>query len=268
MKYFVVSDTHSYYTILKATLDQKGFSPDKDHVLVLLGDAFDRGDGTADLAEFLLSLHDRGKLIYIRGNHEDLLVKALWQLARGADPLDIALSYHATNGTWQTLLDLAGLTESQAIAYPQTLIANVMASRVYRDLLPSCANYFELGRYVFVHGYIPCTITESESGTTYAYNPNWRDASPSEWADAHWYKGVEIAVEHGIWEPDQVIVCGHWHASAFHSKYEHRGSEGGPDADHSPYYNEQAGIIGIDGRTAISQSINCLVFDEGGNLLK
>ena len=63
-------------------------------------------------------------------------------------------------------------------------------------------------------------------------------------------------------------LCLNWLASAYHSKYERRGCEGGPDADYSPYYNEQAGVIGIDGRTVASHRINCLVFDEGGNLLK
>ena len=56
MKYFIVSDVHSYYSILKKTLDEKGFSPNEDHVLMVLGDAFDRGEETREMAEFLLSL--------------------------------------------------------------------------------------------------------------------------------------------------------------------------------------------------------------------
>ena len=75
MKYFIVSDVHSYYSILRRTLDEKGFFLNKDHVLVLLGDAFDRGEETRDTAEFLLSLYDQGKLIYVLGNHEELLAQ-------------------------------------------------------------------------------------------------------------------------------------------------------------------------------------------------
>ena len=120
---------------------------------------------------------------------------------------------------------------------------------------------------MFVHGYIPYIKKESEWGTAYLNDPNWRDASPAAWADARWYKGVEFAVEHGIREPGKTIVCGHWQTSAFHCKYERRGSEHGLDADYSPYYNEDAGVIGIDARTAVSQTVNCLVFDEGGNLI-
>ena len=100
---------HSYYTILKAALDQKGFLPNQDHTLVLLGDAFDRGPETIELANFLPSLYGQGQLVYIRGNHEDLLERCILQLARGDSPYGIASSYHATNGTWDTLLTLAGM---------------------------------------------------------------------------------------------------------------------------------------------------------------
>ena len=93
MKYFVVSAPHSYYTILKAALDPKGFSPNQDHTLVLLGDAFDRGPETIELANFLLSLYGQGLLVYIRGNHEDLLERCILQLARSDSPYGIASSY-------------------------------------------------------------------------------------------------------------------------------------------------------------------------------
>ena len=75
-RYFVVSDVHSFFCSLKEALDQKDFSMDNEkHILVLLGDAFDRGSETEALAEFLLSLYDKKRLIYIQGNHEELLMK-------------------------------------------------------------------------------------------------------------------------------------------------------------------------------------------------
>ena len=43
---------------------------------------------------------------------------------------------------------------------------------------------------------------------------------------------------------EKTILCGHWHCSYGHFKYEHRGSEFGPDADFSPYYGE--GVIALD----------------------
>ena len=261
MKYFVVSDVHSYYSILKRTLDEKGFSIDGDNALVLLGDAFDRGEETRETAEFLLSLYDREKLIYVLGNHEELLVQCLYQLAIGHDPRDIALSYHERNGTWKSLLALAEMTESEAIANPRALVEAVRETRVYRELLASCVDYFETDRFVFTHGFIPCTEIGVAPYVSYAYNPDWREASPEEWKRARWHNGVALAVEQYIREPHKTIVCGHWHTSEFHSKYEQKGSQWGEDADFSPFYSTSAGIIGIDACTAFSKTMNCLVYD-------
>ena len=45
-------------------------------------------------------------------------------------------------------------------------------------------------------------------------------------------------------DENKTIVCGHWNTSYGHSKYEHKGTEFGEDADFSPYYGP--GIIAID----------------------
>ena len=59
---------------------------------------------------------------------------------------------------------------------------------------------------------------------------------------------------------EKTIVCGHWHTSYGHSKYEHKGTEFGEDADFSPYYGP--GIIAIDACTAFSGKVNCLVIED------
>lgn len=45
-----------------------------------------------------------------------------------------------------------------------------------------------------------------------------------------------------------------------YSKYEHKGTEFGEDADFSPYYGP--GIIAIDACTAFSGKSNCLVIED------
>ena len=261
-QYYIVSDVHSHYTILKNTLEGKGFFEREDNVLVLLGDAFDRGSETAKLGEFLLSLHEQDRLIYILGNHEDLLARCLQQLARGVSPINIATSHHAQNGTWDTLLALADMSEAEAVAFPKDLVKRVMDSRVYRVLLPTCFDYFETEHYIFTHGYLPCTESGEPPNTTFCYREDWRKADTSSWYRARWMNGVRVAVENQLQIPNKTVVCGHWHTSAFHSEYAGRGSEWGEDADFSPYHNEQVGVIGIDACTAFSKTINCLVFNS------
>lgn len=229
---------------------------------MLLGDAFDRGEETQETAEFLLSLFDQRKLIYILGSHEELLVKCLQQLARGDDPINIAMSYNARNGTWQTLLDLAGMTLVEAVRNPQGLVSRAISSRVYKELIASCVDYYETNRFVFVHGFIPCHVQGIKPNTSYSFDENWRDASPESWKRGRWSNGAEIAVKHGIRVPNKTIVCGHWHASYAHCHLEGNGSEWGDDADFTPYYSKDGSIIAIDACAAFSQKINCLVYDS------
>ena len=56
------------------------------------------------------------------------------------------------------------------------------------------------------------------------------------------------------------LFADHWHTSYGHSKYEHKGTEFGEDADFSPYYGP--GIIAIDACTAFSGKGNCLVIED------
>ena len=270
-KYFIVSDTHSFYQPLMKALDDKGFSiNDPSHILILLGDAFDRGQDAQVLGELLLTLNDMNRLIFVKGNHESLLSRLLMQLARGDDPVDIAMSYHAINGTWQTALDLAQMKESEAIRFPQELVSRVMNSRVYRELLPSCIDFWELGnKYICTHGYIPCI----EHGIikpyiSYSYDENWRNASPERWDSARWYNSAELAVEKRIYVPDRTLIVGHIHASYFYSRYgENKSSEWGEDAIFNPYIAPDKSIICIDACTAFSNKINCIVIDEQGKLI-
>ena len=53
-KYFAVSDVHSFATELYKALSNKGFERDNpEHILIVCGDAFDRGQETLELFDFL-----------------------------------------------------------------------------------------------------------------------------------------------------------------------------------------------------------------------
>ena len=75
MKYYVVSDIHSYYDCLIDALTIAGFFNDKTpHQLIICGDLFDRGNQVIQLQEFILSLMNKNEVILIKGNHEELLM--------------------------------------------------------------------------------------------------------------------------------------------------------------------------------------------------
>ena len=109
MKYYAVADVHGFTTCLRQALEQAGFYEDTEpHKLIMCGDLLDRGTEANQLIEFMIELNQRGELIYILGNHEDLLTKAVHQVVRGgiyevASPM----SHHCLNGTWDTLLQIS-----------------------------------------------------------------------------------------------------------------------------------------------------------------
>lgn len=267
MKLFAVSDVHSFYSILVQTLQENGFCMEnQEHVLLLLGDAFDRGEEPLEMADFLLTLHKKGRLIYVKGNHEDLLIKMLQQLANGADAVDVASGYHAINGTWQTALKLSGMSEAMALHYPFALVERVMRTRVYRDLLPSCVDYYELDDHVFVHGWIPVFEVNSIRSAYCSFDAEWRDAESERWERARWKNGMEMACVKGMLEPGKTIVCGHYHTSWGHAHMHGNGSEWGQDADFSVF--KAPGIVAMDACTARSHKINCIVYECSDPMIK
>ena len=92
---------------------------------------------------------------------------------------------------------------------------------------------------------------------SYSYITSWREADGVQWEKARWFNGIDAAQTA---DEEKTIICGHWHTSYGHRKYENKGSEFGDDADFTPYYGP--GVIGIDACTAHSGMVNCLVIDD------
>lgn len=262
MRYYVVSDVHGFYDELIKALTEQGFFDDKEpHKLVICGDLLDRGKQTNELVKFALELMRKDELIYIRGNHEDLLNtlldglsvadndRVMWQLVDGT-------SYHVHNGTWQTAVDLSEMNVGEIYKDPLKCVETIKRSEYYTKLLSTAVDYYETDNYVFVHGWIPVKNIRSES----KYREDWRTASKEDWDSARWDCGMDMAVQFKIIEPNKTIVCGHYHTSYGHSVYESNGSEFGVDADFTPFYAE--GIMAIDGCTAWTGEVNCIVIDD------
>lgn len=77
MRYFCVSDIHSFYNELIRALRQAGFNKrNKNHTLIVCGDIFDRGPDAVAVYKFLKSIPKK-RCILIKGNHEPLYLELL-----------------------------------------------------------------------------------------------------------------------------------------------------------------------------------------------
>lgn len=252
MKFFVVSDVHSFYTELLEALDAAGFDESNpEHHLVVCGDLFDRGSESKELLEYIMSLPNK---TLVRGNHEDLFMQ---MIKRG-----YPCSHDKSNGTFRTLMSLTPAVSGFEL---KCAVAEVLT----REYFNSLVDYLETENYIFVHGWIPCEkIIEDNLSAfgmerVYEYNPDWRNCNDVEWESARWTNGIKRAYE-GIVESGKTIVCGHWHCSYGHFldsiKTDKPVSEFEADAKWEPWYHE--GCIAIDRCTAHTRKVNVLVLED------
>jgi len=249
MKYYVTADTHGFYSVLREALEKAGYFDDREErKLIILGDLFDRGTEAKEMQDFILQQMETGDLILVKGNHEDLFQELV------TEDKGLPYNHHVHNGTYDTALQLTGYDPTMAHIRNYDFADAAKKTPFYTKIIPSMIDYYETEHYIFVHGWIPC-IADRRTG--FSYYSDWRNVDPFEWKRARWYNGMD-AVQTCMEE--KTILCGHWHSSYGHWKYEHIGSEFGEDADFSPYYG--SGIIALDACTAISNRVNVIVLED------
>lgn len=249
MKYYITADVHGFYTGFHKALDDAGyFSDPEPHKLIILGDVFDRGLEAVQMQQFILQLMEQDDVILIRGNHEDLYEEMV------TTDEGLPVRHHKSNGTYSTALQLTGYDPGLAIMRNLDFAAAAQETPYFRQIIPAAIDYYETEHYIFVHGWIPGV---RERGGCYSYRADWRDADPEEWRWARWINGMDAAQS---CTEEKTILCGHWHSSYGHRRYEHKGSEFGPDADFSPYYGP--GVIALDACTAYSKKVNVVILED------
>lgn len=283
-KYFVCADVHGFYNELIKALNENGFEEkNQDHILIICGDLFDRGHQANLVYKFIKSLAKKNRLIYIRGNHEDLLENLLNQAEAGWNINDC----HFHNRTIDTFEELAGwnipgkyLDTRKYFWNPEcwTVTGNIEEDKkdielrnkglkkvkaIVNWINKHTVDYAEIGNYIFVHGWIPCEKWDKFNGkmsNDFEYIPDWRTAPSHDWSHARWVNGM-LAAHNGVIEPAKTIVCGHWHCSFGHKHIlKDCETEFGLEANFNIYKN--TGIIALDTCTAITKRVNVLVLTE------
>lgn len=252
MKYFVISDVHSFYTQMIETLKEKGYDQNNtDHTLILCGDAFDRGPESKEMFKWMKSL-PQDRFVYVRGNHEDLLKECYDDIVYYGD----VHSHHYSNGTVKTVMDLCQVPKSYSylLNYDSDIIEKIQGKlrSVLNFIDKKCVDFFETDHFVFVHGWIPCL-------------DDWKKG---DWNKARWVNGMHMWAD-GVKLADKTVVCGHWHSSwgncHIHGDVDEEFPKNRYDEDKmteafKPFIDD--GIIAIDGCTAYSGRVNCVVLED------
>lgn len=257
-KYFITSDTHSFYDSLIKELNKNGYDIDNnDHILVLCGDLFDRGPDSIKIYNFIKSL-PKERRILIRGNHEYLFIDLLSK--------DLPDYYDHTNGTLKTLNDLTNNKYSNWY----DLVLNKKIDEIKKWLLSDeWIDYLETNNYIFTHAFIPLNINQnSYSKHMYnvdvnflSYKENWRESSPKEFENATWGCPWKLA-KAGLNKTGKTIVCGHWHTADFFNNLKNLKKKYDVYKSNPIFVSKKYKLIGIDACAAATNKVNVLVFKE------
>ena len=232
-KIFAVSDIHGCASALERALDESGFDrKNPDHLLVVLGDLFDRGNENRRVLEYLSGIKNK---ILIRGNHEDILMQTL--TTSRVDRLQII------NGTLSTLTEFFtyyhGESLLNTIESSQARVADMLI-----DLIESMYDYFETDRHIFVHGW----ITEDANENDFRY------ASLAKWHHARWLRWHNLYPNFTV--PDgKTLVVGHtpcYYGSMF--------DKSRSDYDCSIFYGNN--LVAIDGAAVSQKRVNVYVTED------
>ena len=273
-KYFVCSDIHSFYTDWMNSLLDAGFElSNEDHILIILGDIFDRGEEPVNVYNFIKSL-PKERRILIRGNHEDLLLEAVER--------EEFFTYDTHNGTEDTIYYLAGLDRfdywyvdcpnfGEYMEWQQRKLKDLDKLLFHNDTIREIVDwinsdewldYYETKHYLFVHSFFPLRKVEG----FLTYNKNWRkDSTKEEIEESRW--GCPYKLYKQFWKEEKrhhhckgkKLVCGHWHTSDFYKELDNKLI----NLNTNPIYkSDKYNIIGLDTCTVLSHKVNILVLNE------
>lgn len=298
-KYFCTSDIHGYFDIFHDALIKAGFDEENpDHILIICGDIFDRGNQPLEIYNYLRGL-PKERRVLVRGNHELLLQE---MVERGQP-----LSHDIHNGTYYTLYNFIGTTYQEekhkeiekwtmlprydTMEYQQMtaklkadsdkLHHHLFHNRQLKSVLSwikskEWVNYFELGPYIFVHAALPVATKAVREPNLFdddqEYPPEWSELDiPTDWRTAN-----RIYWNQAVWEcpyqfylnfrdseelKDRILVAGHWHTSDFWNRLENKKYS---LYEFNPIFisEKYPGIIGLDACTTATKGCNILVINE------
>lgn len=263
-KIFAFSDVHGEYTVLINSLKKAGFDENNpDHLLISLGDEFDRGTQSLDVYKYLKDMEEKGKAIIIQGNHSKFFIEYL-------DGTSYSPFNYINNGTRETLADFLGRTapfESWCFldkgieqpTYGDFAEWIKEAREEINENFPELLNwlktrpyYYETKNYIFVHGAIDTKTINWKEPHCILYN--LRDWDALNFNDGTFFNEQII-------NTDKTVVIGHFATSQLRKKYPHLTTKDkGEEFD--VLERDDGRIIALDATTNYSKRINIFIIED------
>lgn len=251
MKYFVFADPHGDYSAFMDAIVDMGYNPSNpQHQLVGCGDYFGRasnaGADCVNIWNYLCSPHHTNPPICLRGNHESILLDAIYR--GGLTSLDIR------NGEHKTFASFVDVFEEQIKYDPYLQYDAVKQMRQvgFVGWLESLPWYFETKHFLFVHGFVPMKY--------FINGGNLKDFENYDWDRASWSRTPEdiLAVDSLDSTPPKTLVFGHWRAKDLRRKF-----LGIDDEDDGEIYiDEKRKFVGLDATTILSHKVGHIVLED------
>lgn len=246
-KYFAFSDVHGDFTALNLSLEDAGFDANnEDHVLLGLGDYFDRGSESKEVYEFLKSFQKLGRGFYLMGNHDEFFYNYLTGMSEGLFDFEY-------NGMWETVKSFTGLKGGKKQGFVLNEFARDKINENYglKNWLAKLPLGFTLDNYVFTH-----------AGLKY-------DIVKDSWVVDVWAKSNDFVENFPEEKENKVYVFGHWHAFRLTAQfYKGHKSEKWTNAELDALTSEDfktftyKNFVGLDGCTNYSKMVNILVVES------
>ena len=261
-KYFIFSDVHGEYDALINALNEAGYNRNnRNHILVSLGDNFDRGSKSKDIFMFLRNRNT----ICVKGNHDLFFQEYLEKGMEG----EFVLFNILHNGLEETIKSFSNLGNRTYINVQELELARKDINNQYSSLLKWIKDmplYYETEHCIFTHAGINPKLS------------NWKET------DEHFMTwDIEDSCTPCL-NTNKAVFIGHHHAYRVKQQAKERGfgisdidkdkpeiyfpedgsshrilSFGNKD-EHSPYVGGNK--IAIDGCTNLTKKVNVVVVED------
>lgn len=262
-KIFAVSDIHNEYDALINALNEAGFDENNpEHLLVSVGDAFDRGGNALAVYEYLKRLSDKGSAIVLKGNHTGFFTGYL-------DGTILSPFNYYHNGTNETMADFL----HETAPFEMYCVLKEIDQPTYGDFadwlsgarqeingefpellewLNTRPYYFETKNYIFTHGAIDINAKDWHNPHCYRYNLIDWDALNF---DDGYFFGSQIN------NTNKTVIIGHFGTEQLRKMYQDIIKNDTGDT-YDILYRDDNKIIAIDATTVISKLVNVLVIEN------